>query len=71
MAHNTGITGCSEDNYVKHMVLAAHDMGMRVVALNNRGRAAGVPLRTPKTYCASFTVDIRATIAHVRVSDTF
>ena len=48
------------------MALAAHGAGLRVVVLNNRGRG-GVPLRTAKSYCASFTGDIRATIARMHV----
>eukprot|EP00276_Gloeochaete_wittrockiana_P009635 CAMPEP_0184644368 /NCGR_PEP_ID=MMETSP0308-20130426/1092_1 /TAXON_ID=38269 /ORGANISM="Gloeochaete witrockiana, Strain SAG 46.84" /LENGTH=369 /DNA_ID=CAMNT_0027072853 /DNA_START=1468 /DNA_END=2577 /DNA_ORIENTATION=- len=59
-----GLTGGSHDAYIKYMVLDAHKAGFRPIAFNSRG-CAGVSLKTPQFYSASFTGDIRTAIIHI------
>ncbi|KAK3154770.1 hypothetical protein QOZ80_2BG0194880 [Eleusine coracana subsp. coracana] len=59
-----GLTGGSDDTYVRHMLLRARSKGWRVVVFNSRG-CADSPVTTPKFYSASFTGDLRQVIDHV------
>lgn len=42
-----GLTGGSEDSYVRHMLIRARDCGWRVVVFNSRGCGAS-PVTTPQ-----------------------
>ncbi|KAJ9706339.1 hypothetical protein PVL29_001721 [Vitis rotundifolia] len=59
-----GLTGGSEDSYVRHMLVRARSNGMRVVVFNSRG-CADSPVTTAQFYSASFTEDLRQVVAHV------
>ncbi|KAL6633875.1 hypothetical protein ACP70R_026546 [Stipagrostis hirtigluma subsp. patula] len=59
-----GLTGGSDDTYVRHMLMRARSKGWRVVVFNSRGCAES-PVTTPKFYSASFTGDLRQVIDHV------
>ncbi|ERN10725.1 embryogenesis-associated protein EMB8 [Amborella trichopoda] len=59
-----GLTGGSEDTYVRHMLLRARKKGWRVVVFNSRG-CADSPVTSPKFYSASFTEDLRQVVEHV------
>ncbi|KAL6911711.1 hypothetical protein ACP4OV_000516 [Aristida adscensionis] len=59
-----GLTGGSDDTYVRHMLMRARSKGWRVVVFNSRG-CADSPVTTPKFYSASFTGDLRQVIDHV------
>ncbi|CAL5056856.1 unnamed protein product [Urochloa decumbens] len=59
-----GLTGGSDDTYVRHMLMRARSKGWRVVVFNSRGCAES-PVTTPKFYSASFTGDLRQVIGHV------
>jgi len=59
-----GLTGGSDDTYVRHMLMTARRKGWRVVVFNSRG-CADSPVTTPKFYSASFTGDLRQVIDHV------
>ena len=60
-----GLTSSSQTSYVKSIALAITHAGATVVVLNNRG-LGGVPLKTPRTYCASKPDDAREVILHLR-----
>ena len=60
-----GLTGGSEDSYVRLMVQALLRAGVRCAVFNSRG-CAGSPVITPQFYSASFTSDCREVMAHVR-----
>ncbi|XP_010533545.1 PREDICTED: embryogenesis-associated protein EMB8 isoform X1 [Tarenaya hassleriana] len=59
-----GLTGGSQDSYVRHMLLGAKSKGWRVVVFNSRG-CGNSPVITPQFYSASFLGDIREVVAHV------
>ncbi|KAJ3680114.1 hypothetical protein LUZ60_016392 [Juncus effusus] len=59
-----GLTGGSNDTYVRHMLIRARKKGFRVVVFNSRG-CADSPITTPKFYSASFTDDLTEVINHV------
>ncbi|RCV07553.1 hypothetical protein SETIT_1G253800v2 [Setaria italica] len=56
-----GLTGGSDDTYVRHMLMRARSKGWRVVVFNSRG-CADSPVTTPQFYSASFTGDLRQVI---------
>lgn len=60
-----GLTGCSTDNYVLHMVQTIIHLGYRCVVFNNRG-CGGTELWTARTYCAANTDDLEFVVKHVR-----
>ncbi|XP_030371471.1 phospholipase ABHD3 isoform X2 [Scaptodrosophila lebanonensis] len=60
-----GLTGESQAEYIKCLVLAAQEAGMRVVVFNNRG-LGGIELKTPRLYCAANCEDLCEVIQHVR-----
>ena len=47
MSFQPGLTGGSDDTYVRHMLLRARSKGWRVVVINSRG-CADSPVTTPK-----------------------
>ncbi|OEL33222.1 Embryogenesis-associated protein EMB8 [Dichanthelium oligosanthes] len=59
-----GLTGGSDDTYVRHMLMRARSKEWRVVVFNSRG-CADSPVTTPKFYSASFTGDLRQVVGHV------
>lgn len=60
-----GLTGESQAEYIKCLVIAANNAGMRVVVFNNRG-LGGIELKTPRLYCASNCEDLSEVVHHVR-----
>ncbi|XP_076881400.1 embryogenesis-associated protein EMB8-like [Bidens hawaiensis] len=52
-----GLTGGSDDSYVRHMLVRARNSGWRVVVFNSRG-CANSPVTTPQMYSASFLGDL-------------
>ncbi|KAI3453321.1 hypothetical protein Pfo_009984 [Paulownia fortunei] len=59
-----GLTGGSEDAYVRHMLLRARSKGWRVVVFNSRG-CGDSPVTTAQFYSASFLGDISEVVEHV------
>ncbi|KAJ8451085.1 hypothetical protein Cgig2_026894 [Carnegiea gigantea] len=59
-----GLTGGSDDTYVRHLLIKARKLGWRVVVFNSRG-CGHSPVTTPKFYSASFTGDLREVVEHV------
>ncbi|PON73550.1 AB hydrolase 4 family [Parasponia andersonii] len=59
-----GLTGGSEDSYVRHMLVRARSKGWRVVVFNSRS-CGHSPVTTPQFYSASFLGDMREVVAHV------
>ncbi|MBA0668361.1 hypothetical protein Goklo_001282 [Gossypium klotzschianum] len=59
-----GLTGGSQDSYVKHMLVKAKSKGWRVVVFNSRG-CANSPVTTPQLQTASFTADTCHVVDHV------
>ncbi|XP_010919344.2 embryogenesis-associated protein EMB8 [Elaeis guineensis] len=59
-----GLTGGSDDTYVRHMLVRARNRGWRVVVFNSRG-CADSPVTTPQFYSASFTEDLCQVVDHV------
>ncbi|PHT57778.1 Embryogenesis-associated protein EMB8 [Capsicum baccatum] len=59
-----GLTGGSDDSYVRHMLVRARSRGWRVVVFNSRG-CGDSPVTTPQFYSASFLGDIYEVVAHV------
>ncbi|XP_060652117.1 phospholipase ABHD3 isoform X1 [Drosophila nasuta] len=60
-----GLTGESQAEYIKCLVFAAQQAGMRVVVFNNRG-LGGIELKTPRLYCAANCEDLCEVVQHVR-----
>jgi len=61
-----GLTGGSDDSYVRHMLLRARKHGWHSVVFNSRG-CADSPVTTPQFYSASFTKDLCQVVKHVAV----
>ncbi|KAF5734953.1 embryogenesis-associated protein EMB8 [Tripterygium wilfordii] len=59
-----GLTGGSDDSYVRHMLVRARSKGWRVVVFNSRG-CGDSPVTTPQFYSASFLGDMREVVAKV------
>ncbi|XP_074588564.1 embryogenesis-associated protein EMB8-like [Curcuma longa] len=59
-----GLTGGSDDPYVRHILIRARKKGWRVVVFNSRG-CANSPVTTPQFYSASFTEDLHQVVTHV------
>jgi len=61
-----GLTGGSQEAYVRRLVLKLRDeCAMRVVVFNQRA-CAGNKVVTPQAYCGSATEDVRQAIASIR-----
>ncbi|XP_041360442.1 phospholipase ABHD3-like [Gigantopelta aegis] len=60
-----GLTGSSNDAYIKHMAHDAETLGYRSVVFNNRGNG-GSKLLTPRTYCAANTEDLAFVVDHIK-----
>jgi predicted alpha/beta-fold hydrolase len=61
----SGITGSSDDNYVKLLVQCIQREHYGAVVMNARGRG-GLKLKTPRGYSAAFTDDLREVVMHIR-----
>ncbi|XP_075505722.1 embryogenesis-associated protein EMB8 [Primulina tabacum] len=59
-----GLTGGSEDSYVRHMLLRARSKGWRGVVFNSRGCGES-PVTTAQFYSASFLGDITEVVEYV------
>eukprot|EP00897_Mesotaenium_endlicherianum_P004421 jgi/Mesen1/4006/ME000211S03190 len=59
-----GLTGGSDDTYIRHMLLRARRAGWGVVVFNSRG-CADSPVTSPQFYSASYTEDLRQVVRHV------
>lgn len=59
-----GLTGESQAEYIKCLVMQANCRGIRCVVFNNRG-LGGVELKTPRLYCAANYDDLSEVINHV------
>lgn len=59
-----GLTGESQAEYVKCLVISAKQSSLRVVVFNNRG-LGGIELKTPRLYCASNVEDLSEVVRHV------
>ncbi|KAK8690847.1 hypothetical protein V6N13_074373 [Hibiscus sabdariffa] len=59
-----GLTGGSQDSYVRHMLTKANSKGWRVLVFNSRG-CGGSPVTTPQFYSASFLGDMCEVVEHV------
>ncbi|KAJ8680229.1 hypothetical protein QAD02_016016 [Eretmocerus hayati] len=60
-----GLTGASQAEYIKCLVYAGRNFGMRIVIFNYRGMG-GVKIKTPKLYCACNCEDLAEVIEHVK-----
>lgn len=60
-----GLSGASQAEYIKCLVLAANHCGIRTVVFNNRG-LGGLELKTPRLYCAANCDDLVEVVNHVR-----
>lgn len=61
----SGLTGNSNDSYVRYAALDAAKAGFRAVVFNHKG-GEGLPVTVPELYSASHTDDIRFAIAHIK-----
>lgn len=59
-----GLTGESQAEYIKSLVMNANKQGLRCVVFNNRG-LGGVALKTPRLYCAANFEDLSEVINYV------
>lgn len=60
-----GLTGESQADYIQGFVRSANSLGVRSVVFNYRG-LGGIPLKTPRTYCACNYEDLTEVIDHVK-----
>jgi len=60
-----GLSGGSQESYIKAIATCAAIKGMRAVVINNRG-CAGSSLSTPQAYSAAWTKDVRTAMQHLR-----
>ncbi|XP_014234259.1 phospholipase ABHD3-like [Trichogramma pretiosum] len=60
-----GLTGASQAEYIKCLVFAARNSGMKCVIFNYRGMG-GVKIKTPRFYCATSYEDLAEVIDHVK-----
>ena len=59
-----GLTGESQAEYIKCLVTAANQIGIRCCVFNNRG-LGGIALKTPRLYCAANCEDLSEVVNHV------
>lgn len=59
-----GLTGESQAEYIKCLVIAAQQIGIRTVVFNNRG-LGGIDITTPRLYCAANCEDLSEVVNHV------
>lgn len=56
-----GLTGGSQSEYIRSLVIAANQKGIKCCVFNNRG-LGGVNLKTPRLYCAANCEDLSEVI---------
>ncbi|CAO1352018.1 unnamed protein product [Diamesa serratosioi] len=59
-----GLTGESQAEYIKCLVTAANQIGIRCCVFNNRG-LGGIALKTPRLYCAANCEDLSEVVNYV------
>lgn len=59
-----GLTGGAQADYVRCLAAAAHQLGAHCVVFNNRG-LGGLPLTTPRLYCAVSHADLAEVVEAV------
>lgn len=59
-----GLTGESQAEYIKCLVTAASQIGIRCCVFNNRG-LGGIALKTPRLYCAANCEDLSEVVNYV------
>lgn len=59
-----GLTGESQAEYIKCLVTAAGQIGIRCCVFNNRG-LGGIALKTPRLYCAANCEDLSEVVNYV------
>jgi abhydrolase domain-containing protein 1/3 len=59
-----GLTGESQAEYIKCLVVQANLKGIKCVVFNNRG-LGGISLKTPRLYCAANCEDLSEVVNHV------
>lgn len=59
-----GLTGSSQSEYIKGLMLAVRNTPARCVVLNNRG-IGGIRLMTTRTYCAANSDDLEEALEHL------
>ncbi|KAG5676813.1 hypothetical protein PVAND_006621 [Polypedilum vanderplanki] len=59
-----GLTGESQAEYIKFLVTAANEKGIKCCVFNNRG-LGGIQLKTPRLYCAANCEDLSEVMKHV------
>lgn len=62
-----GLTGCADADYVRCLAAAASTLRARCVVFNNRG-LGGLPLTTPRLYCAVSHPDLDEVVRAVRAA---
>ncbi|XP_047038549.1 phospholipase ABHD3 [Helicoverpa zea] len=62
-----GLTGCADADYVRCLAAAAARLRARCVVFNNRG-LGGLPLTTPRLYCAVSHSDLAEAVRAVRAA---
>ena len=62
-----GLTGCADADYVRCLAAAAARLRARCVVFNNRG-LGGLPLTTPRLYCAVSHSDLAEVVRAVRAA---
>ncbi|XP_074106721.1 abhydrolase domain containing Hydr1 isoform X1 [Cotesia typhae] len=60
-----GLTGTSQAEYIRCLVIGGRKIGIKCVIFNNRG-LSGVSLKTPRAYCAANCEDFTEVLTHVR-----
>ncbi|KAG0723944.1 Protein ABHD1 [Chionoecetes opilio] len=62
-----GLTGSSQSEYVKGVVMELQRVGVTCVVLNNRGMG-GLSLLTTRTYCAANSDDLEEALDHLKTT---
>lgn len=60
-----GLTGCSKQTYIMHLVKRVKEKGYRCVVFNYRGYG-GANVLTPRTFCAANTEDLEFVVKHIK-----
>lgn len=63
-----GLTGESQADYIKCLVAAANQIGIRCCVFINRG-LGGIALKTPRLYCAANCEDLSEVVNYVYINN--